>query len=699
MDVRQPGMLQRGSDLSKGNPLVPFITNAEIDENKKKENEFQSFVPTELEIAIAAHISTAWDDAWRAKREVELRMLSAMRARNGEYSAEKMQAIRDQGGTSIYMMLTEEKCRAAISWINDILRGSGERPWSIEPTPIADIPPEAAATIMSRVAMEYEMHVQQAMAQGIPVAGPEQITDRIEEIRENVLDQLKEKAKEIAEGMETAIADQLAEGGFDEALSKFIDELVTYPAAFIKGPVNRSRSVLKWVTMPDGSVLPKRELTVRPEVYCPSAYDIYPSPGATDIDDGDIIERHRMRPSVLIAMKGVPGFKDDAIDAVLGEYGKGGLSNWTYRDQERSQLQDRGQEWLGTDKDRRIEALEYWGAVQGSMLIEWADGEQIPGLEEGEQIDPLGEYEINAWKIGRYVIGVRINDEPLGRKPYSKSSYSRTVGSFWGKGIPELIADIQSVCNATARALVNNMGLASGPQVEVSVDRLSAGEKITGIKPWRIWQTEKKLGSTTANDPAIQFYQPNIMANELLTVFKEFEKKGGDIIGLPSYSYGDSRAGGAGRTASGLSMLMSNASKGIKQVIKYIDDGIFETLIPRFFVYNMIYNPDQSIKGDLNCIARGSQTLIMKEQMNIRLQELLASTMNPADIQIMGMEGRAHLLRKALEGLDVPVDQVISDPDKFGDVMPMMPGQGNPANPMNLDAAGAPARGQDHNLM
>jgi len=701
MDLAATAMPPRDAGKkSDGNPLLRFIGNAEIKENTPDPS--ASFTPTALETGISAYISRSWDDAWRSKREIEGRMLAGMRARNGEYSADKLNSIRQQGGTSIYMMLTEEKCRAAVSWINDILRGTGERPWSIEPTPIADLPPEATAMIMQRIQMEYEQHAQQAIAQGMPIANAGDIQSRIDEIRDMVLEQLNEKAGEISKRMEDKIADQFAEGGFDAALSKFIEDLVTFPSAFIKGPINRSKSKLTWFTLPDGSVLPKREVVVTPEIDCPSPYDIYPSPGATDIDDGDLIERHRMRPADLRVLKGVPGFNDNTINAVLDEYGKGGLANWTYRDQERADLQDRGQEWLGTDNDRRIEALEFWGTVQGRMLTDWSDGKEIPGLPDGETVDPLGEYDINAWKIGRFVIGLRINDEPLGRKPYSKSSYSPTVGSFWGKGIPELISDVQAVCNSTARALVNNMGLASGPQVEVSVDRLAPGENITTLKPWRIWQTQKKAGTTSANDPAIQFYQPQINANELLMVFKEFEKKAGDIIGLPSYSYGDSRAGGAGRTASGLSMLMTNASKGIKQVIKYVDDGILEPIVYRYFIYNMIYSDDNSIKGDLKIVARGSQTLIMKEQMQIRVAELLTATgQSPVDLQIMGMQGRAHLLRAALDGLDMPIDKVVPDPDKFADMMPPMePGQqGQGPAPVGLDSAGAPSRGQDHNLM
>ena len=71
-------------------------------------------------------------------------MLKALRQRNGEYEADKLNAIRKQGGSEVYMMLTEVKCRAAESWLRDILLDSGTPPWDLQPTPIPDLSPKQA---------------------------------------------------------------------------------------------------------------------------------------------------------------------------------------------------------------------------------------------------------------------------------------------------------------------------------------------------------------------------------------------------------------------------------------------------------------------------------------------------------------------------------------------------------------------------
>ena len=46
-----------------------------------------------------------------------------------------------------------------------------------------------------------------------------------------------------------------------------------------------------------------------------------------------------------------------------------------------------------------------------------------------------------------------------------------------GNALPDILADIQDVCNATLRALINNQAMASGPQVVVDEERLSVLER------------------------------------------------------------------------------------------------------------------------------------------------------------------------------------------------------------------------------
>jgi hypothetical protein len=220
------------------------------------------------------------------------------------------------------------------------------------------------------------------------------------------------------------------------------------------------------------------------------------------------------------------------------------------------------------------------------------------------------------------------------------------------------------VCNAAARALVNNMGISSGPQVEVNVERLPPNEDITTLTPWKIWQTiNDPVGSSA---PAIRFTQPDSRATELVGVYEKFSRLADDHSGIPAYVYGDLNVQGAGRTSSGLSMLMGAAGKGIRQVVMHIDSDVVKPIVLRQFVYNMRYDEDEAIKGDVVVIAKGAINLAVKETVNIRRIEFLNATANPVDMEIMGKEGRATILREVAKGLQMSAEDVIPSREKSG---------------------------------
>jgi hypothetical protein len=108
-----------------------------------------------------AYVETCWQSAKNAKElKVEPEMLEDMRQREGLYSAAKLAEIKQQGGSEIFMQLTNLKCRAALGWLRDVLLPSGERPFTCKAPAIPDeLPPEIKAGIYQRTMGE----LQQAM--------------------------------------------------------------------------------------------------------------------------------------------------------------------------------------------------------------------------------------------------------------------------------------------------------------------------------------------------------------------------------------------------------------------------------------------------------------------------------------------------------------------------------------------------------
>lgn len=590
-------------------------------------------------LSLAAHIERVWERNRRAKEPMERQMIENLRQREGQYPPDKLQMIRDVGGSDVFLQLTAIKCRAAESWVRDILLSAGDTPWTLEPSGNPELPPALIQLIAAKAQMEVQTGV----------IHPSMFNDFQDWLKGKLQTIIEEEAEQRAEKMNRKVQSQLMSGGWFDALDDVISDIVTFKAGILKGPITRNQQTLTWAA--DYSPIVQNKLVQKYERVSP--LDLYPSPGAVEIDDGDLIERARFTVGSLNELMGVDGYNDDAIRQVIARYGEDGLKNWLYLDSTRAQLENRPNEQLLSHDT--IEGLIYWGSATGKMLMEWG----VPG-----PLDPEKSYQIEAIKIGDYVIRAALNANPLKKRPYYKTGYEKVPGSFWYKGIPELMADIQALANACMRALANNLGIASGPQVEIHSDRLAPGETVTSLFPWKIWQTKSNPNGSGAS-PAVNFFQPSSNADALLMVYSALERMADNATGVPAYSYGDSQVGGAGSTASGMSMLMANASKALKMVIQQLDRGIIEPSVYRQFEMNMLYDPDTSCKGDLKVVARGSSSLIMKEQLQVSRMQLLQSTANPIDMQILGLKGRAEILRETVSGMHLPVDRIVPDADEL----------------------------------
>ncbi|MGB7996572.1 portal protein [Photobacterium halotolerans] len=608
---------------------------------KEMEGEYR---PLPVMDRLAAHVKECWQQAQHDRGSLNNRMLDCLRRRKGEYSTDKLQNIRAMGGSEIYMRLTATKCISARSWLSDIFTPAGDKPWAISPTPMPDLPPHFKQKLIMTA-------VQGAVQLGVPL---EQMQELLEKHEDRIRDEVAQESEKRAERMSQKIYDVLVEGGFRQEFDAWLDDLVTYPVAIFKGPIYRRRKRLKWVDVANGDYQPSTAFEVIREFKRVSPFDFFPSPSAVNINDDWVIERHRLTATDLSAMRGAAGYHGKGITLALNEYRLGGLREWMSVDGERSRLEGRD---ATANKSTTIDALEWSGKLQGKILLEWGmDARSIP--------DPYEEYLVSIMTVGNYVIRALVNPDPTDRMDYFKCSWRSVPNSFWGEALPEILKDCQDMCNAAARALANNMGYSSGPMVAVSQDRLAKGQDATKLHPWKVFGvTESRTGSSAA---PINFFQPNSNAQELLGIYERFSRYADDITGLPAYAFGSDQAAGAGRTASGLSMLMSAASKTIKNLVRSIDIQVIEPCITKVFNHLML-DPtvDKTCKGDLQIKAIGSEALLHKEAKNQMQQQFLAMTNNPVDLQIVGLEGRRELLREAAKGLDIPVDRVIPSQEEL----------------------------------
>jgi hypothetical protein len=607
-------------------------------------------------------------DANRRNRDdsrIEREIFNSLRAFNGEYNRQDLQRIKAAGGGSqIFMNLTATKCRAAKSWISDIVKPALGKPWSLEPTPVEDLPKEMREMLRNSLAKEFEALVasqqqqpqppqegppQQGQPQQSPVEqaqeGIRNQNQKKRDIETAIADEITKEAKYQLSVMERKIEDQLKEGDWDQALSDFLDHFVVFPTAFLKGPIVQRKRKLIWK---EGEAQTIEGYKYHNEVVHP--IDMYPSPAAKGINDGNLCEHLRLDLPTIESMKGVDGYNDEEIDNVIEEHEAGITGKWLETDieQEKAQLEKRGS-FIETNRDT-IHGIHFWGPIKVSTLREWEFHEKIEDLEKQGDNDIV---QIEAILVGNHVIKCVLNDDPLNRRPYFKASFMNIPGSFWGRSLPNLMSSTQRMCNAVARALANNLGIASGPQVELYIDRLADGGDIEEVVPFKIWQL--RSDPTGAGGRAINFYQPQSNAGELLKVYDAFESKADDITGVPKYAYGNENSKGMTQTAQGLAMLLETTSKIIKDCIRNIDDGVFKPRIMLQFHRNMLdKGEDFNYTGDINVCTIGSNTMSIKSAEATKRNEFLQATGNPQDINVMGYEARAEILRKQSEDLGMP---------------------------------------------
>lgn len=617
--------------------LVPFKSLAQLEQETRDaaaESQRRPVIQS-----LAAHVRKRWEQAKDARTEIEIRMVDNLRRRRGEYDEQKLAEIRSFGGSEMFLGITSVKCRAAAAWLRETLMGTGtDRPWQLDHTPIPDVPPD----VLQGLQRQMEQQLMQLYQQGVRLE-PEQLQEAAKQMRAQAMNNIQEEAKKRVERMSDKIEDQLVEGGWIKALSEFIDDLVTFPTAVLKGPVVRKRKQMRWM---NGELLPIEDMALEWERVDP--FMVYPAPWASSANDGPFIERHRLTREDLQAMIGVEGYDDDAIRTVLSDFEHGGLHEWLWVDA--AQAEAEGKDHEAHHPTELIDALQLWDSVQGTLLLEW-------GLEESEVPDPWKSYPCEVWLVGSTVIRAVLNYDPLGRRPYYATSYEKVPGAFWGNSVVDLVADPQDMANAAARSLANNMGIASGPQVAVNVSRLPPDEDLTQMYPWKIWQTS--YNDFADSSAPISFFQPQSNAGELLTVLEKFTGLADEYSGIPKYMTGEHVAG-AGRTSSGLSMLINNAAKSLKHVVSNVDQDVINPMLERIYQHNLRYNPDPDMIGDVRVVARGAMSLVSREAAAVRRNEFLQVVLNsPVAQEIVGPLGAAELLRENARLLDVNPDRLV----------------------------------------
>lgn len=621
-----------------------MVSNAQLNEHHRnlKAQQADAAAKTLPTTDLGSFIRRRWE-AFRNHRNqgtdpLNERLLRAQRMFEGRYDENKLAEIAKFGGSRVYARTVAVKCRGAASLLRDVYLGP-DRPWDIQPQPDPKVPPEIQAQIMQLVSTE----VGTQKASGAPIL-EDQVHMRYLGLMHAAQAAARQNALNQAKTTSDKIEDILVAGGFYEALTEFLTDLPLFPFACIKGPVVRMVPNLTWKNG-------KASLVNKAQMFWEriSPFDVYWSPGASRIADAEVIQRKRLTRTDLNDLLGLPGYDQDAVRACLEDY-RLGLRDWLDApDTEQALNEGRENPW--TNQSQMIDGLEYHGNVQGQMLLD-------QGVNPKLIKDPDRDYAVQSWVVGRHTLKTILNPSPRQRHSYFMTSFEKVPGTVSGHALPELLEDVQEVTNAAYRSLVNNLAISSGPQVVVNDEMLSPTESGDELYPWKRWHI---TGDPMSNQrEPITFFQPQSNAQELLSVIAAMDGRADETSAIPKYLTGSSLAGGAGRTASGLSMLMGNAEKILQTVAANVDTDAMRPLLTALYDMIMLTDTSGMLTGEEEIRVRGVNVATQKETERQKQLQFLQITANPIDGPIIGTLGRARVLRAIAQDLGLP-DNIVPD--------------------------------------
>ena len=603
---------------------------------------------------IIPYIMDRYQKAEDYRQQDEDRWLSSYRNYRGLYGPDVK--FTEVEKSRVFIKVTKTKTLAAYGQIVDVLFANNKFPLSIEPT---ELPEGVVADVHFDMQEQPETNEPKEDVPESPygfrgdnkefLAGSTTLTlqEKLGPLKDK-LSPVEDKLKEgpastpssvefspsmvAAKKMQKKIHDQLDESGANKNLRSSAFEMALFGTGIMKGPFAADKEYPNWND--EGEYTPTFKTV--PQVSHVSVWDFYPDPDANNMDEVQyIIERHKMSRTQLRNLKRRPYFREQVIDECIriGE-------NYT-----KKYWEDDLADYAPSHDVDRFEVLEYWGMVDTDMLDE--QGVDIP-----KELQDFDELQANVWVCNDKLIRMVLNPFKPAKIPYSAAPYELNPYSFFGIGIAENMEDTQTLMNGFMRMAVDNAVLSGNLLIEVDETNLAPGQDLS-VYPGKVFRRQ----GGAPGQAIFGTKYPNV-SSENMMMFDKARQLSDESTGLPSFAHGQTGVSGVGRTASGISMLMNAASGSIKNVIKNVDDYLLRPLGEGFFRFNMQFDFDPTIKGDLEVKARGTESLMANEVRSQRLMQFLQTASSPA---LAPFAKFPYIIREIAKSMDLDPDKVTNN--------------------------------------
>ena len=630
--------------------------------------------------SIVSFVEQRFKRAEDSRQADETRWLRAYRNYRGIYGTDVQFTSTEK--SRVFVKITKTKALAAYGQIVDVLFGNNKFPLSVEPSVLPDgvaesvhinIDPNAGpAQQMFKGAFGEEQAPTYLFGPDTKLMPGEtrvSLEKRLGGLKNKLLpvgDKLIEgpgttpssvtfhPAMVAAKKMEKKIHDQLNESGASKHLRSMAFEMALLGTGVMKGPFAVDKEYPNWNENGDYEPLIK---TV-PSTNHVSVWNFYPDPEAASMDDAEyVIERHKMSRNQLRALRGRPYFLAESIQKSIDMGSNYERKYWEQNMEDDDTMPANTERW---------EVLEFWGFVDTDLLEEY-------GIKIPRELRKLDEVNCNIWVCNGQVLRCVLNPFKPSRIPYYAVPFEHNPYSFFGVGIAENMDDTQTLMNGFMRMAVDNAVLSGNLLIEIDETNLVPGQDLS-VYPGKVFR--RQGGAPGQAIFGTKF--PNVAA-ENMQLFDKARVLADESTGFPSFAHGQTGVSGVGRTASGISMLMSAANGSIRSVVKNVDDYLLAPMGRAFFAFNMQFDFDQSIKGDLEVIANGTESLMANEVRSQRLMQFLGVVQNPALAPFAKMD---YIIREIAKSMDLDPNKVTNSMQDAAIQAEILKGFQQPAAPM-----------------
>jgi len=637
--------------------------------------------------ALNSYVMAKYKKSDDYRYEDEQRWVRAYRNYRGLYGPDVQ--FTEAEKSRVFIKVTKTKTLAAYGQIVDVLFANNKFPLSVDPTELPEgvakdvnFDPKEPQELMGSNSMESPYGFK-GDGKDLPKgATAKSLEDMLGPLADNLSDieTLKEgvgktpsaitfsPAMVAAKNMEKKIHDQLEESNANKHLRNTAFEMALFGTGVMKGPFAFDKEYPNWDE--EGEYNPVFKTV--PQINHVSVWDFYPDPDANNIDEAQyVIQRHKMSRSELRALKRRPYFREEVIKDAIAE-GENYVKKYWEDD-----LSDYNQD---SDVDR-FEVFEYWGMMETELLID--QEVDIP-----DDLKDYDELQVNIWCCNNRVIRAVLNPFKPARIPYMASPYELNPYSFFGVGVAENMDDTQTLMNGFMRMAVDNAVLSGNLLIEVDETNLVPGQDLS-VYPGKIFR--RQGGAPGQAIFGTKF--PNV-SGENLQLFDKARQLADESTSIPSFSHGQTGVSGVGRTASGISMLMNAASGSVKTVIKNVDDYLLKPLGEGLFRFNMQFDFDPKIRGDLEVKARGTESLMANEVRSQRLMSFLQVASSPVLAPFAKFQ---YVITEIAKALDLDPNKVTNNMDEAAvqaELMkqfqgpPQQQAQQQPQDPLDPTGAG-----------